>query len=101
MAVNAPPLAAGALAPVDGAVDAAAAVLAPGDVVELEQAAKTTAKDAAKTAPLIDHLVGAWDILPISSSELQARTACLPVRPVERAGSLSEAEAPGAGSSEA
>jgi hypothetical protein len=65
----------------DGALDAGALL---GDAVEPPQAAKTTDKDAANTAPLTDHLFGAWDMLrspPLGSR----RTTGLPVRPVERA----------------
>jgi len=70
VATKAPALPDGA---VDGAVDAAPVAL--GDVVVPPQAAKTTDNDAAKTAPLIDHLFEEWDKLFVSSSELPGRTS--------------------------
>src|SRR3990172_6506759 len=79
----------------DGAFDAGA--LALGDDAAPPHAAKTIVSDAANTAPLTNHLFGVWDMLLVSSFVLQARTACLPVRPVERGYFLAEAEAPGAG----
>src|SRR6476646_4366974 len=118
MPVKAPPLAeaaadaeaeaaaaagAGADAATEGAVVGAAdaGLLAAGDdVVEL-QAAKTTDKDAANTAPLIDHLFGVCDMLPVSSSGLRARTACLPVRAVWSLPRPVRTQRSGAGRSEA
>jgi len=73
--VNAAALADGAAtegAAADGAAADGAAADALGDAVPPEQAAKMTARDAVNTAPFTDHLVGAWDMLPVSSYGLPA-----------------------------
>ena len=92
MPSNAAALADGAAA--DGAVDAGA--LALGDDAVVPQAAKTTANDAANTAPLIDHLFGVWDMLPVSSSGAPGADRLPPCPAAGACLFPAEANAPGA-----
>src|SRR6187401_808198 len=78
----------------DGAVDAGA--LALGDDAVVPQAAKTTANDAANTAPLIDHLFGVRDMIPVSSSGAPGSDRLPPCPAAGACLFPAEANAPGA-----
>ena len=70
--------------------------LALGDDAVVPQAAKTTANDAANTAPLIDHLFGVWDMLPVSSSGAPGADRLPPCPAAGACLFPAEANAPGA-----